>query len=130
MTGRVTANRSQTSFDLIDMDAWLDADHPARMVVAFVGRLDLRPFYAGIEAREGGVGRPTLDPAVLLALWLYPTIDGVGSARAVERLTETELAYRWLRGGMPLNHHTLSDFRAGFGAEFDRLLSETASWRT
>ena len=121
----VTANRSQTSFDMIDMEAWLDSDHLARTVVAFVERLNLRPFYDAIKSREGDVGRAGLDPAVLLELWLYATIDGIGSARAIDRLTETDLAYRWLRGGMPLNHHTLSDFRTDYGAELDRLLSES-----
>jgi hypothetical protein len=77
----VTANRDQTSFDTVDLDAWLPANHLARTVVAFVARLDLRSLYAAIEAREGGTGRPALDPAVLLALWLYATLDGVGSAR-------------------------------------------------
>lgn len=123
----VTANRTQVSFDMIDMDGWLDGNHPARTVWSHVERLDLRPFYTAIEARDGGAGRPALDPAVLLALWLYASIDGVGSARAVERLTETELAYRWLRGGMPLNYHTLADFRTASGAELDRLLSESVA---
>jgi transposase len=121
----VTAERQQTSFDLIDLDSWLPADHHARTVVAFVERLDLRRFYTAIIAREGGTGRPALDPAVLLALWLYATLDGVGSARAIERLSETELAYRWLRGGMPLNYHSLSDFRIDAAADLDRLLSES-----
>ena len=94
----VTANRSQTSFDMIDMEAWLDAGHLARTVVAFVERLNLRPFYDAITSREGDVGRAGRDPAVLLELWLYAAIDGIGSARAIDRLTETDLAYRWRRG--------------------------------
>lgn len=121
----VSANRMQTSLDLVDLDGWLASDHPARAVVAYVATRDLAPFYARIQARAGSAGRPALDPAVLLALWLYATIEGVGSARAIERLSESDLAYRWLRGGMPLNYHSLSDFRVGSAQELDALLSES-----
>jgi transposase len=123
-TARVeTANRAQTSFAMVDLDAALPADHLARTVVAFVERMDLRPLYIKIEAREGGAGRPALDPAVLLSLWLYAALDGVGAARTIARLTETELAYQWLRGGMPLNYHSLSDFRTTAALDLDRLLA-------
>lgn len=121
----VRAVRNQTSFDLMDLEAWLAEDHLARSVVDFVEGLDLSAFYAEIASREGGAGRPALDPAVLLALWLYATIEGVGSARALVRLSESDLAYRWLRGGMDLNHHTLSDFRVRHVDLLDELLSRS-----
>lgn len=123
----VTANRAQTSFEMLDLDLWLAPDHLARVVVTFVERLNLRSFYDAIGSRQGAAGAPGLDPAVVLALWLYATLDGVGSARLLERLTTTDLAYRWIRGGMPLNHHSLSDFRVGMAADFDRLLSESVA---
>jgi transposase len=127
-TARVeSANRMQTSFAMVDLDAALPAEHLARTVVAFVERLDLRPFYVRIAAREGGVGRPALDPAVLLSLWLYATLDGVGAARTIARLSESELAYQWIRGGMALNYHSLSDFRIDAAADLDRLLSQSVA---
>jgi transposase len=128
MTGEarvVKAERSQLSWDLVDLDAWLPADHRARIVWAFVLTLNLDPLYAKIKAREGEAGRPAADPGVLLALWLYATIEGVGSAREVDRLSLSDLAYRWLRGGVPLDYHTLSDFRVENDAVLDRLLSES-----
>src|SRR5262249_49434214 len=121
----VEAERSQLSWDLVDLDAWLPADHRARVVWAFVLTLNLDPLYAKIKAREGEPGRPAADPRVLLALWLYATIDGVGSAREVDRLSQSDLAYRWLRGGVPLDYHTLSDFRTENEEVLDRLLSES-----
>jgi transposase len=36
----------------------------------------------------------------LLALWIYATSEGVGSARALERLCEAHDAYRWICGGV------------------------------
>ena len=121
----VEAERSQLSWDLVDLDAWLPADHRARVVWAFVLTLNLAPLYAKIKAREGEPGRPAADPRVLLALWLYAMIEGVGSAREVDRLSQSDLAYRWLRGGVPLDYHTLADFRVENDEILDRLLSES-----
>ncbi|TMQ74588.1 Mobile element protein [Candidatus Accumulibacter phosphatis] len=36
---------------------------------------------------EGGVGRAAIAPEILYALWLYATLEGVGSARTLARLT-------------------------------------------
>lgn len=121
----VEADRSQLSWDLVDLDAWLPADHRARIVWAFVLTLNLAPLYAKIKSREGEAGRPAADPRVMLALWLYATIEGVGSARELDRLSQSDLTYRWLRGGVPLDYHTLSDFRVENGEILDRLLSES-----
>jgi hypothetical protein len=63
----------------------------------------------------------------LLALWLYATSEGVGSARALSRLIEHHDAYRWLAGGISVNYHTLSDFRVGHGVLLDRLLAENVA---
>jgi hypothetical protein len=35
----------------------------------------------------------------------------VGSARELERLAQSDAAYRWLAGGVPLNYHRVADFR-------------------
>jgi hypothetical protein len=64
---------------------------------------------------------------LLLALWLYATSDGVGSARALGRLCESHDAYRWLLGGVSVNYHTLADFRVGHGELLDRLLTENVA---
>ena len=87
--------------------------------------LDLTAFYAQIKARAGGPGRTPIDPTILVALWLYATIDGVGSAREVDRLCAAHDAYRWLRGGVPVNYHTLSDFRVAHQAALDDLLTQS-----
>jgi transposase len=89
-----------------------------------VEKLDLSAFYEPIRAREGGVGRTATDPKVLLALWLFAISDGVGSAREIVRQTEAHDAYRWLRGGVSLNHHTVSDFRTQHPSAVDDLLTQ------
>jgi transposase len=79
--------------------------------------------YERIAAREGEPGRPPIEPKLLLALWLYATLRGVGAAREVERLCTSDIGFQWLCGGVGVNYHTLSDFRVGNGALLSRLLS-------
>jgi transposase len=105
------------------LDALLPADHPVRLVDAFVARLDLRPLRDAIKSREGTPGHPAVDPALLVTLWLYATIDGIGSARELARLCEISLPYQWILGGVSINHHTLSDARLGYAAWLDETLT-------
>src|ERR1700724_2990859 len=123
----VRADRVQTRWYFIDLQALLPSDHRPRIVISFVESLDLQGLYDSIKSREGEPGRPPPDPAVLLGLWLYATIEGVGSARQLERLADRDLAYRWIAGGVPLNYHGLSDFRVGHVEVLDRLLSESVT---
>lgn len=62
-------------------------------------------------------------PEILFALWLYATLDGVGSGREVARLTQEHDAYRWICGGVQVNYHTVCDFRVEHGQALDELLS-------
>eukprot|EP01035_Chromulina_nebulosa_P013000 gene13000-biopygen11012 len=86
----VEADRSQLSWELVDLEALLPSDHRARLIWSFAQGLDLGPFYAAIRSREGHAGRPPADPRVLLALWLYATMEGVGSARELARLVDPD----------------------------------------
>lgn len=117
--------RHQIELRPVDLDALLAADHPGRTVWAFVQSMDLSPLYAAIKSREGGRGAPAIDPAVLVALWLWATIDGVGSAREVDRLCERDDTYRWLCGGVGVNYHTLADLRTGNAQWLDAQLTRS-----
>jgi transposase len=120
-------NRNQLILAPSDLEALLPADHRARLVWAFVEGLDLEPLYETIRATEGHPGRPPIDPAILTALWLYATLDGVGSARALDRLAAEHDAYRWLCGGVSVNYHSLADFRVGHEAFLDGLLTQSVA---
>lgn len=116
--------RNQVEWVARALDAWLPDDHPARAIWAFLERLDLSAFYASIKSVQGRAGHPTTDPQVLLALWLFATSEGIGSARQIDRLCKEHDAYRWLCGGVPINYHTLSDFRVAHQEALDNLLTE------
>lgn len=116
------AVRDQMKIEMRALDQLLPSDHAARVVWEFVRKLDLSEFYAGIKAVEGRPGQPPVDPAILLALWLLATIEGVGSARELARLCTTHIAYEWLCGEVGVNHHLLSDFRSAHPERLEKLL--------
>ena len=116
------AERGQVELRALSLDDLVPAEHRVRLVWAFAERLDLAPLYAAIRSVEGGPGHPPADPRVLMALWLYATIEAVGSARRLARLCEEHVAFQWLCGGVSVNHKTLADFRVGHGALLERLL--------
>jgi transposase len=121
----VSPQRDQVELRACDLDSLLPSDHPARTVWAFVQSLELAPLYARIKAVHGGAGRPAIDPAILVALWLWATVDGVGSAREIDRLCERDNAYRWLCGGVGVNYHSLADFRTEHEAWLDQQLTRS-----
>lgn len=117
-------NRDQIELRAVDLESLIGEDHTARVIWAYVAGLDLSELEDRIKARDNTPGHPVTSPRLLLALWLYATSDGVGSARALERLCTSHDAYRWLCGGVSVNYHTLADFRVGCADLLDRLLSE------
>jgi transposase len=121
------AQRDQMEWLPMVLDDLLPQDHEARSVWEFVGKLNLSPLYARIAAVEGQPGRNPIDPQILMALWLYATIDGVGSARRLDELCRHHHAYRWLCGGVSVNYHTLADFRTQHAALLSQLLTESVA---
>lgn len=119
--------RRQVELLAVDLDAVLPADHQARLVWEYVQRQDMSRPERAIKARGSAPGRRAIDPRVLFALWLYATLDGVGSGREVARLSKAHDAYRWICGGVGVNYHALNDFRADNEQWFDELLSSNVA---
>lgn len=120
----VTAQRNQLELRAFDLDSTLPGDHFARAVWAIVERLDLSAYYDPIKSRGENAGRPATDPKILLTLWLYATVEKVGSGRLLERLCSSSDAYRWICGGVAVNYRTLNDFRGEKGSKLDDLLAQ------
>jgi transposase len=121
-----TADRQQI-IPAMPLENLLEQDHQARIVWDFCLGLDLSSLYDPIRSREGGPGRAAIDPRICVALWLYATLEGVGSARALAWLCSNHNAFRWLVGGVSVNHHTLSDFRVEHVAFLDELLTHSVA---
>lgn len=116
--------RSQIGMQMAALDDLISEDHPVRSVWAFVEGLDLSALHDAIKAREGQPGHPPAAPELMVALWLWATVDGVGSARQLDRLCRDHLVYRWLCGGVSMNYHSLSTFRIAHIAVLERLLAQ------
>jgi len=117
-------DRAQVRLEPLCLDEQLPADHPARTIWRVVERLDLSAFYAPIQARGSEPGRAATDPRLLVALWLYATVDGVGKGRKLARLCREHDAYKWLCGGVSVNYHTLNDFRVAYETQLDELFTQ------
>src|SRR5882757_3446379 len=111
----------------VSLDSLIGADHPARLIWAYVLRLDLRELEKLIKAREGVPGHPAITPRLLLGLWLYATSEAVASARLLARLCERDDVYRWFCGGVGVNHRTLGEFRVDHGDLLNRLLAQSVT---
>lgn len=117
-------DRNQALMQMCCLEEILPAEHQARTVWAVVEKLDLTKFHEPLRARGSDPGRSATDPKLLAALWLYATMEGIGSGREIARLCECHDAFRWLCGGVPVNYHTLNDFRVGHEKALDDLFTQ------
>ena len=98
-------------------------DHPVRTVWAFAESLDL----SELIRSDGTSAAPpaAVEPALMVALWLWATVEGIGSARQLEKLCTENLAFRWLLGGVAIDRQTLRQFRLLHGEALDGLLARS-----
>lgn len=75
------------------------------------------------SARSNAARAAPPPTKILLALWLYATVEGVGSARELDRLARDHLAYQWIAGDVEMNYHSLADFRTQHVGLLDDLLT-------
>jgi len=108
-------------------DDLVGSDHFVRLIPAVVEKLDLSSFYLPIRARAGVSGRDSTDPALLVSLWLYACVRGVGSARELARRCAECAPYLWLLGGVTVNHRLLSDFRTDHERALNDLFTQVVA---
>jgi transposase len=108
----------------VEVEQLIPADHPARLFWEITGQLNLKSFYASIKSVEGRAGREAIDPRLLISIWLYAYRRGIGSAREISRMCETDPALQWLTGMGWINAHTLGDFRVDHKKALDELFTQ------
>jgi transposase len=119
--------RRQREWTEYCLDETLPHDDIARTVWNYVQILDLSPLYAAIQVTENQAGRTAIAPEILMSLWLMATIDGIGSARQLDRMCQRDSRYRWICGGVSVNHHTLSDFRSQQAEFLEKVLVDSVA---
>ncbi len=116
--------RNQAEIRFVLPEDALPPEHPARVLWSVLSRMDLWAFLTEACALEGGSGRPTTSPRMLLTLWTYAISRGVGSARELERLTRSDAGYQWIVGDQRPSRTTIASFRVEHLQALDGLLTD------
>lgn len=121
---REAIDRDQMVLRPVNVEALVAPDDEVRAIWEIVGRFDLSAFSEGIKAVAGVAGREAKDPRLMCSLWIYAYKQGISSGREIERLCEYHPGFQWLTGLVPVNHHTLTDFRVKHKGALDHVFSE------
>jgi len=120
--GYVPVDRDQQFLIPPDMRDWLPANHLVWFVIEVVDRIDTKALHS--RRRRGGQGRAGYDPDMLLALLIYAYCTKVRSSRQIERLCETDVAYRVICAGHRPDHTTIARFRQEHTVAARRLFAQ------
>jgi transposase len=103
-------SRDQLALFPTTLNEAVSADHPVRVIDAFVDSLDLAGMgFSKVEAEE--MGRPPYAPGDLLKLYVYGYVNRVRSSRGLERETRRNVEVMWLVHGLTPAFKTIADFR-------------------
>ena len=94
MMGRLNQDQGQLFYSFCLADAVPD-DHPIREIAAV---LDLRWVYAELAPHYPRIGRPSVDPVLMLRMLIIGYLFAIRSERALCREVKVNLAYRWFCG--------------------------------
>lgn len=119
--------RDQMEFKIFCLEDLIPPEHKVRFVWNYVQKFDMSGFIAKIQSVAGNAGRPATDPRLLLSLWIYATIEGIGSGRVIETYCTDHNAFKWLCGNVSVNYHTITDFRINNKELLDELLTQTVT---
>ena len=94
MMGRLNQDQGQLFYSFCLADAVPD-DHPIREIAAV---LNLKWVYAELAPHYSRMGRPSVDPVLMLRMLLIGYLFAIRSERALCREVKVNLAYRWFCG--------------------------------
>ena len=131
--GEPRTKESARQITMVSLDELVPEDDRYRRIDALVGdwsfvREAARPYYSE------GIGRPSIDPTVLLKLMLAGALEGIGSIRELLRVAALRLDLRLFLGyglgeRLPA-HQTISEaqtHRFADGEVFERLFLRTVA---
>jgi transposase len=94
MMGRHTQEQRQLFYSF-DLDAVVPDDHLVRKIAAV---LDLSWVHAELAPHYSRMGRPSIDPALMIRMLIVGYVFAIRSERALCREVQVNLAYRWFCG--------------------------------
>jgi transposase len=105
------------------LDDYVAANHPVRVIEAFVAGLDMGEL--GFSRAQPAIeGRPGYDPRDLLKLYIYGYQTGTRSSRKLEREAHRNLEVVWLLRTLKPDHKTLAEFRRQHPKALKRVFRE------
>ncbi|BDP73734.1 hypothetical protein EfmAA96_15190 [Enterococcus faecium] len=93
MSKNNTNGRNQ--FAMLTIDDLVPQDHLVRKIDA---ALDFEFIYPIVEATYSDLGRPSIDPVILIKLVFIQYLFGIRSMRQTIKEVDTNVAYRWFLG--------------------------------
>ena len=113
-------DRSQSTLFPEQLEDWIGADNPVRVIDVFVDELDLGGL--GFDRVQPlWTGRPGYHPSVLLKLYIYGYLNRVQSSRRLEREAGRNVEVMWLTGRLVPDHKTIANFRKDNGPAIRRV---------
>ena len=92
------------------LDDLIPAEHPVRVVDAFVDSLDLAALRFS-KVVPAATGCPPYHPGDLLKLYVYGYLNQVRSSRRLERESRRNVEVLWLLNRLSPDFKTIADFR-------------------
>lgn len=118
----ISADRDQPYLLPPSLQEWLPENHLAWFVLDAVDQMNVRAFYRGF--REDGRGGAAFEPSLMVSLLLYGYCVGERSSRQIERLCETDVAFRVIAANLKPDHATIARFRRNHRVELNHLFVE------
>ncbi len=94
MMGRYNQDQGQLFYSF-DLDAVIPGDHLVREIAAV---LDLSWVYNELTPHYPSIGRPSVDPVLMIRMLIIGYVFAIRSERALCREVQVNLAYRWFCG--------------------------------
>jgi transposase len=94
MMGRHNRDQGQLFYSF-DLDAAVPHDHQVRQIARV---LDLSRVHDEIEPHYSRIGRPSIDPVLMIRMLILGYVFAIRSERALCRELQVNLAYRWFCG--------------------------------
>lgn len=89
------SKNGRNQFSMVTVDDLVPKDHLVRKIDA---ALDFEFIYPIVEATYSHLGRPSIDPVILIKLVFIQYLFGIRSMRQTIKEVDTNVAYRWFLG--------------------------------
>ena len=94
MMGRLTQDQGRLFYSFC-LDDVVPGDHRVREIA---GVLDLSWVHAELAPHYSAIGRPSIDPVLMIRMLILGYVFAIRSERAICREVQVNLAYRWFCG--------------------------------